>query len=195
MSSSWIQVMIGRSHLRPRTVALVLTYALTLSCRDSRLSPSAPSTPAPSAPTGTFAVLSTSPTVGGTVALPEGFFVFPQGNGWVQDLTVTIRFDYSEPISNAMVFLVLWRGSEQCLVAEGLVLGAPYGGRFNYVGGSTMTLSGNSFTGTSQCRAGAAGGGRRFTTDRLQFLLMDANKPVESRFVFSQDLVVGWSFE
>ena len=137
-------------------------------------------------------MLSTSPAVGGTVALPEGFFALPAGNGWVQNLTVTTRFTYSESIANAIVDVVLLRGSQQCLVAEGLVLGAPYGRPFNYVGGSTMTISGNSFTAIPQCRAS---GGPRFTTDRLQFLLLDANKPAYSRVVFSQDLVMGWSFE
>jgi hypothetical protein len=127
------------------------------------------------------------------VALPVGFFDFPQGNGWVQDLTVTVRFTFSEPISDAMAFVVLWRGSEQCLVAEGLVLGTPYGGRFNYVAGSTITQSGNNFTGTSHCRAAA--GARSFTTDRLQFVLMDANRPAEQRVVFAQDLAMGWRFQ
>ncbi len=126
------------------------------------------------------------------MALPAGFFDFPEGNGWVQDLTVTIRFTFSEPISNAIVFIVLWRASQQCLVAEGLVLGAPYGGRFNYVAGSTITQSGNSFTGASPCRAGAEGS---FTTDRLQFVLMDADRPAENRVVFSQDVAMGWRFE
>ena len=86
-------------------------------------------------------------------------------------------------------------GPNKCLVAEGLVQGAPYGGHFNYVAGSTITQSGNSFTGTSQCRAGAAGGARSFTTDRLQFVLMDANRPTERRVVFSQDMAMGWRFE
>jgi len=126
------------------------------------------------------------------VALPAGFFDFQNGNGWVQDLTVTVRFSYSEPISEASVFIVLWRASEQCLVAEGLVQGAPYGGGFNYVAGTTITQSGNSFTGTSPCRAGAASS---FTTDRLQFLLMDAKRPAENRVVFSQELAMGWRFE
>ena len=71
------------------------------------------------------------------------------------------------------VAVVLWRGSEQCVVAQGLVLGGPYGERFNYVAGSTITQSGNSFTGSSQCRAGAVAGQRSFTTDRLQFVLRD----------------------
>lgn len=187
-----MQMLNDRAHMRPGTVALVLVFALTLSCRDSRVSPSAPSTASPSTPAGTFAVLSTSPVPGTTIALPEGFFVLPQGNGWVQGLTATIRFTYPQSISSAMVYIVLWRGSQQCLVAEGLVLGTAYGGPFNYTGGSTVTLSGNSFTGATQCRAGGA---RRLTTDRLQFLLMDMNKPVESRVLFSQDAVMGWSFE
>jgi hypothetical protein len=176
--------------VRRKALALFLASGLTLSCGDDGLPPTAPPAPA-----GTFAVLSTSPTAGGTVALPVGFFDFPQGNGWVQDLTVTIRFTFSEPITDALAFIVLWRGSEQCLVAEGLVLGAPYGGRFNYVAGSTITQSGNSFTGTSHCRAGAAAGGRSFTTDRLQLVLMDANRPAEQRVVFTQDVAMGWRFE
>lgn len=129
------------------------------------------------------------------MGLPAGFFDFPEGNGWVQGLTVTIRFTFSEPISDASVSIVLWRGSEQCLVAEGLVLGAPYGGRFNYAAGSTITQSGNSFTGTSQCRAGVTAGARSFTTDRLQFVLMDGNRPADRRVVFTQDLAMGWRFE
>jgi len=129
------------------------------------------------------------------VALPVGFFDFPKGNGWVQDLTVTIRFTFSESISDAIVFIVLWRGSQQCLVAEGLVQGAPYGGSFNYVAGSTITQSGNSFTGNSPCRAGPAAGEGSFTTDRLQFVLMDLNRPGENRVVFAQDLAMGWRFQ
>ena len=176
-------------HVRRNALTLFLA-ALTLSCGDDGMSPSGPPAPA-----GTFAVLSTSPTAGGTVAVPVGFFDFQQGNGWVQDLTVTIRFTFSESISAANVFIVLWRGSEQCLVAEGLVLGAPYGVPFNYVAGSTITQSGNSFTGTSHCRAGAVAAARTFTTDRLQFVLMDANRPADRRVVFTQDLAMGWRFE
>jgi hypothetical protein len=172
-------------------LALFLASGLTLSCGDDGMSPSAP----PATPTGTFAVLSTSPLAGGTVALPVGFFDFPRGNGWVQDLTVTVRFTFSEPISDAIVFIVLWRASQECLVAEGLVQGAPYGGGFNYVAGATITQSGNSFTGTGPCRGGAAAGARRFTTDRLQFVLMDRNRPAANRVVFTQDLAMGWSFE
>jgi len=176
--------------MRRQELALFLASGLTLSCGNDGIAP-----PTHPAPPGTFAVLSTSPTAGGTVALPVGFFDFPDGNGWVQDLTVTIRFTFSEPISDASVFIVLWRGPEQCLVAEGLVLGAPYGGRFNYVASSTITQSGNSFTGTSLCRAGATAGERRFTTDRLQFVLMDASRPAERGVVFTQDLAMGWRFE
>jgi hypothetical protein len=179
-----------RGHVRRKALALCLASGLMLSCGDDGISPSGPPAPA-----GTFALLSTSPAAGGTVALPVGFFDFPQGNGWVQDLTVNIRFTFSESISEASVFIVLWRGSEQCLVAEGLVLGAPYGGPFSYVAGSTITQSGNNFTRTGQCRAGAAGGARSFTTDRLQFVLMDLRRPGESRVVFSQDLAMGWRFE
>jgi hypothetical protein len=171
-----------------RTLALFLACGLMLSCGNDGMSP-------PAVPTGTFAVLSTSRPAGGTVALPVGFFDFQQGNGWVQDLTVTIRFTFSEPISNAIVFIVLWRGAQQCLVAEGFVVGAPYGGVFSYVAGSTVTQSGNSFTGTGFCRAGAVAAERRFTTDRLQFVLMDSNRPVENRVVFTQDLALGWRFE
>lgn len=184
------RVLTALGHVRRKALAVFLASGLTLSCGDDGMSPAAPPAPA-----GTFAVLSTSPTAGGTVALPVGFFNFPEGNGWVQDLTVTIRFTFSEPISDASVSIVLWRGSEQCLVAEGLVLGAPYGGRFNYVAGSTITQSGNSFTGTSQCRAGAAAGARSFTTDRLQFVLMDGNRPADHRVVFTQDLAMGWRFQ
>jgi hypothetical protein len=171
-----------------KALALFLACGLTLSCGDDGMSPTAP----PATPTGTFALLSTSPVGGGTVALPAGFFDFPQGNGWVQDLTVTVQFTFSEPISSASVFIVLWRGSQQCLVAEGLVQGAPYGSGFNYVAGSTITRSGNSFTGTGPCRAGAEGS---FTTDRLQFVLMDLNRRAESRVLFTQDLATGWRFE
>lgn len=171
-----------------KALALFLASGLMLSCGADGMSPPSP----PGTPAGTFAVLSTSPTAGGMVALPVGFFDFPEGNGWVKDLTVTIRFTFSEPISDAIVFIVLWRASQQCLVAEGLVLGAPYGGRFNYVASSTITQSGNSFTGASPCRAGAE---RSFTTDRLQFVLMDGNRPAQNRMVFTQDLAMGWRFE
>jgi hypothetical protein len=175
--------------VRRKVLALFVASGLTLSCGDDGTSP--PTSPAP---TGTFALLSTSPTPGGTVALPVGFFNFPQGNGWVQDLTVTVRFTFSEPISDAIVFIVLWRGSQECLVAEGLVQGAPYGQRFNYVAGSTITQSGNSFTGTGPCRGGPAAG-PGFTTDRLQFVLMDGSRPPDRRVVFTQDLAMGWRFE
>jgi hypothetical protein len=176
--------------MKRRASALLLACGLTLSCGDDGMSPSPPP-----APTGTFALLSTSPTAGQTVALPAGFFDFPTGNGWVQDLTVTVQFTFSESISDAMAFVVLWRGSEQCVVAQGLVQGAPYGGRMNYVAGSTITQSGNSFTGSSQCRAGAVAGQRSFTTDRLQFVLRDMSRPAEQNIVFTRDLPLGWRFE
>jgi hypothetical protein len=162
-----------------------------LSCSDDGRSPPAPT----ASPTGTFALLSASPPAGGTVELPAGFFDFPEGNGWVEGLTVTIQFSYSEPISDASVFIVLWRGAQQCVVAEGLVLGAPYGRGAQYLAGSTITQSGNSFTGTSFCRAGAVAGERSFTTDRLQFVLMDLNRAAANREVFTQDLAMGWRFE
>ena len=170
-----------------KALALLLASGLTLSCGDDgRIVPGPPPTP-----TGTFAVLSTTPAAGGTVALPVGFFDFPNGDGWVQGLTVTIRFSYSQSISDALVFVVLWRGSEQCLVAEGLALGAPYGLEgFNYVAGSTVTQSGNSFTGTGSCRAGAVAGERSFTTDRLQFVLRDRRNTT----FFTQDVAMNWSF-
>ena len=187
MSRASVHVLTG---LVRRTGALFLAFGLTLSCGDSGVSPLAPTVP-----TGTFAVLSTSPAAGGRVALPAGFFSFPDGDGWVRDLTVTIRFTFPEPIANAMAFVVLWRGSEQCVVAEGLLMGAPYGNPFTYVRGATVTLSGNSFTGTNQCRAGAAARDRRFTTDRLQFVLMDADRPAGQKAVFTQDVAVGWTFE
>jgi hypothetical protein len=172
--------------MRRRTLALFIASGLTLSCGDDGMSPS---------PTGTFAVLSASPAAGGTVALPAGFFDFPTGPGWVQDLTMTVRFTFSEPIPDALVVIVLSRGSEPCVVAQGLVQGAPYGGRTSYVAGSTITQSGNSFTGASQCRTGAAAGARSFTTDRLQFVLIDMSRPAEQRAVFTQDLPMVWRFE
>jgi hypothetical protein len=168
-------------------LALFVASGLTLSCGDDGMSPSTPP------PAGTFELVSASPSAGGTVALPDGFFDFPTGNGWVQDLTVTVRFSYSQSIPDALVFIVLWRGSEQCVVAEGLTLGAPYGGGFSYVAGSTVVQSGNSFTGTGPCRGGAATGGG-FTTDRLQFVLMDASRPPESRVVFTRDVALSWTF-
>jgi hypothetical protein len=187
MWCSCMQALADRGFMRRRFLALVLAVGLASSCGDNPVTPSA------STESGrTFAVLSTSPAPGGTVALPDGFFVFPQGNGWVRDLTMTIRFTYAASISKACADVVLWRGSEQCVIAEGLVQGAPYGNCFRYEGGSTLTLSGNSFTGTFQCRGGAA---RRFTTDRVQFLLMDANKPVDQRTVFTRDVSMGWTFE
>ena len=121
--------------MRPIGLALFLASGLTLSCGDDGVSPTAP----PISRTAPFAVLSTSPVSGGTVALPVGFFDFPEGNGWVRDLTVTVRFTFPESIPDATVFIVLWRGSQQCLVAEGLVLGAPYGRSFDYVANSTIT--------------------------------------------------------
>jgi hypothetical protein len=172
--------------MRRKTLALFLASGLTLSCGDDGMSPS---------PTGTIAVLSTSPAAGGTVALPAGFFDFPTGPGWVQDLTVTVQFTFSEPIPDALVVIVLSRGSEPCVVAQGLALGSPYGGRFNYVAGTTIMQSGNSFTGASQCRTGAAAGAGTFTTDRLQFVLMDMSRPAEERAVFIQDLPMAWRFE
>jgi hypothetical protein len=129
------------------------------------------------------------------VALPAGFFDFPTGDGWVQNLAVTVQFSFSESIPDALPFIVLWRGSEQCVVAQGLVQGAPYGGRLSYVAGSTITLSGNSFTGASQCRTGAVAATGSFTTDRLQFVLRDMSRPDEQRIVFTQDLPMAWRFE
>lgn len=136
----------------------------------------------PPGPTGTITLLSTSPASGGTVSLPVGW----PGNRLVQGLTVTVQFTYSESLTNASVFVALTRGSSQCLVAEGLVLGGPYGGPFNYVAGSTVTKTGNNFTGFG---CGDSG----FTTDHLQILLIDQTGP--NKTVLVQDVTMGWTFK
>ena len=64
------------------------------------------------------------------------------------------------------------------LLLRASILGSSYGGQFNYVGGSTVTVSGSNFTRATPCPGGRS---PALTTDRLQFLLMDANKAGESQ--------------
>jgi hypothetical protein len=83
----------------------------------------------------------------------------------VLNLTVTIQFSFSESIPDALPFIVLWRGSEQGVVAQGLVQASPYGGRLSCEAGTTITLSGNS------------------------------SRPAEQNIVLTRDLPMAWRFE
>ena len=129
------------------------------------------------------------------MALPAGFFDFPEGNGWVQDLTVTIRFTFSADL-NAIVFY----RSLACVSNSVSSPRVSCWGRL-MAGVSTTWRARRSrsrataLPAASPCRAGAEEGS--FTTDRLQFVLMDADRPAENRvlFVLFQDVAMGWRFE
>jgi hypothetical protein len=149
-------------------------------------SPESPTTP-------TFAVVSTSPPPGGAVSLPAAW----PANTRVPAPTVTIQFAYGQSLSSASVIVDLMSGSNVCLEAEGLQLGPGYAEAEPYVGGSTVTVTGNNFehnVGYPLC------GTTSFTTDRLRFRVMAHYPPpspgasaVETTAI-TEDVAMGWTF-
>jgi hypothetical protein len=147
----------------------------------------------PTSPTATFGVVATSPPPGGTVSLPA---TWPE-NTRVPAPTVTIQFKYSQSFSSASVIVDLMSGSNVCLQAEGLKLGPGYAVAEPYLGGSTVTLTGNNFehnVGYPLC------GTSSFSTDHLRFQLLahypppSPGAPAISEAVFTQDVAMGWTF-
>ena len=147
----------------------------------------------PTAPTATFGVLSTSPPPGATVSLPVAW---PE-NTRVPAPTVTIQFMYPQSISSASVIVDLMSGSNVCLEAEGLQLGPGYAVAAPYLGGATVTVTGNNFehnVGYPLC------GTTSFTTDHLRFRLFahspppSPGAPAAPMAVVTQDVAMGWTF-
>jgi hypothetical protein len=147
----------------------------------------------PTTPTATFGVVATSPPPGGTVSLPGAW---PE-NTRVPAPTVTIQFKYFQSFSSASVIVDLMSGSNVCLQAEGLKLGPGYAVAEPYVGGSTVTVTGNNFEhniGYPLC------GTTSFSTDHLRFQLLahypppSPGAPAISVAVVTQDVARGWTF-
>jgi hypothetical protein len=141
---------------------LVLISLVCASCQDPVTSPT---------PTPSFAVISTSPSSGSTVPLPP---TWPQ-NARVLAPTVTIRFTHTQSIQSASVMVDLMIGSNVCLQAEGLQSGPGYATVAPYVGGSTITITGNNF---ERNMSFPLCGDTSFTTDHLRFRLMAHNPPL-----------------
>lgn len=146
-------------------------------------------------PTGasSLRVISTSPASPGTVALPP---TWPT-NARVLAPTVTIQFTYSESIAASTVVVDLMSGSNVCLEAEGLQMGAGYGTLAPYAGGSTITITGNNFErNMSYPLCGTTG----FTTDHLRVRLLVSypqSTPGGSRSVVAlatEDVPLTWTF-
>lgn len=143
--------------------------------------------------TSSFSVISTSPPSGGTVPLPA---TWPQ-NARVLAPTVTIQFTHGQSIQAATVVVDLMIGSNVCLEAEGLQLGPGYATWAPYVGGTTITVTGNNF---ERNMSYSLCGATSFTTDHLRFRLMAHNPPlipggslsVES--VATADMPLTWTF-
>ena len=145
----------------------------------------------PTTPTGSFSVVSTTPAPGGTLSLPAGW---PSSTRVVAP-TVTIEFTYPQSISTAIVVVDLMQGSNVCLQAEGLQLGAGYAILGQYVGGSTVRLSGNNF---ERNISYPLCGTTSFTTDRLRLQLIARDQPtlisIVNTAVLTQDVALGWTF-
>jgi hypothetical protein len=89
------------------------------------------------------------------------------------------------------------RGSNVCLEAEGLQMGPGYATAGPYVGGSTVTVTGNNFeynVGYPLC------GTTSFATDHLRFRLMAHYPPASPGgsnsvvTVMVEDVAMSWSF-
>jgi len=145
----------------------------------------------PTTPTGSFSVVSASPAPGATLSLPAG---------WPSDTraltpTVTIQFTYPQSVATAIVVVDLMQGSNVCLQAEGLQLGPGYVILGQYVGGTTVRLSGNNF---ERNISYPLCGTTSFTTDRVRMQLISRSQPTLSSIVnttvLTQDVAMGWTF-
>jgi hypothetical protein len=110
---------------------------------------------------------------------------------------VTIRFAHGQSIPSATVVVDLMIGSNVCLEAEGLQLGPGYATVAPYVGGSTITITGNNF---ERNMSYPLCGTTRFTTDHLRFRLMAHNPPLSPggsrsvEAVATADVPLTWTF-
>ena len=171
-----------------RYVAIAL-LALGLVACGSDDSPTVP----PMVPAGTFSVASTSPAPNAALALPAAW----PGDARVLAPTVTIQFTYPQSISTAIVIIDLMSGSNVCLQAEGLQQGPGYAILGEYVGGTTVTLTGNNFErNISYPLCGATS----FATDHLRFRLFaryppaSPGGPLVNTPVLTEDVAMGWTF-
>jgi hypothetical protein len=159
------------------------------SCDDSTTSPA----PRPSPTTSSFRVISTSQPSGGTISLPA---TWPQ-NARVLAPTVTIEFTYGQSIQAASVVVDLMMGPNVCLEAEGLQPGPGYATVAPYIGGSTITITGNNFERNMSYPLCSA---TSFTTDHLRFRLMAHNPPASPggslrvEAVATADVPLTWTF-
>jgi hypothetical protein len=110
---------------------------------------------------------------------------------------VTIQFMHPESLASASVIIDLMSGSNVCLEAEGLQSGPGYAVARPYMGGSTVTVTGNNFeynVGYPLC------GTTSFTTDHLRFRLMAHYPPASpgasasEMTVMVHDVPMGWTF-
>lgn len=166
------------------TVVLGLLALALSACGSDGATPAqpiAPPTPSPP-PSGTFAVVSSSPVFGSTVFGRDSDL---QGTS---ELTVTIQTTYSGSIPSAYFVLALLNGTTECLRTQIAYCARADGGPWGtYTPGESATYRCTFFVRDNQqptC-------GSRFTTNRMRFILQTRGT---NDTLFLQEANGGWSF-
>jgi len=149
----------------------------------------AQSTSAPPPPTGTFAIVSSNPILGGSVTGSESDL---QGTA---SLTVTFQMTYAQSISDTYFVLGLFNGSVECLRSQ-----IGYSRRLDsspaqaYAAGTTAVYRSEFFVRDNQ----QPGCGAGFTTNRIRLTLQDRTQidpgTGQLRTLYWQEVSGGWTF-
>ena len=151
--------------------------------------PTPAQTTPPPPPTGTFAIVSSNPALGGSVTGRESDL---QGTA---SLTVTFQMTYAQSISDMYFVLGLFGGSAECLRSQ-----IAYSKRLDsspaqaYAAGTTAVYRSEFFVRDNQ----QPGCGAAFTTNRIRFTLQDRTQidpgTGQLRTLYFQEVSGGWTF-
>lgn len=143
----------------------------------------------PPAPTGTFAIVSSNPTFGGSVTGRESDLQGTAG------LTVTFQMTYEQSISDMYFVVGLFNGNLECLRSQ-----IAYSRRLDsspawaYAAGTTAVYRSEFFVRDNQ----QPGCGAAFTTNRIRFTLQDRKQidpgTGQLRTLHWQEVSGGWTF-
>ena len=143
----------------------------------------------PPPPTGTFAIVSSTPAFGGSVTGRESDLQGTAG------LTVTFQMTYAQSISDMYFVLGLFNGSVECLRSQ-----IAYSRRLDssparaYAAGTTAEYRSEFFVRDNQ----QPGCGAGFTTNRVRFTLQDRTQidpgTGQLRTLYWQEVSGGWTF-
>jgi hypothetical protein len=143
----------------------------------------------PPPPTGTFAIMSSNPVLGGSVTGRESDLQGTAG------LTVTFQMTYAQSLSEMYFVVGLFNGSVECLRSQ-----IAYSRRLDsspaqaYAAGTTAVYRSEFFVRDNQ----QPGCGAGFTTNRIRFTLQDRTQidpgTRQLRTLYWEEVSGGWTF-